>query len=138
MPLFCPIAYVEGEPHLDGGIADAIPINKAFADGFKKCVVVLTRPKGYRKKENWRMLSWLYFRYPKLRKALHEKSQKYNATIEFIEQLESEGKIFVIRPKTQLAGRLNANPDDLEKFYQEGITIGENSIEKLRKFLENV
>ena len=138
MPLFCPIAYIDGKPYLDGGIADAIPIKKAFDDGFKKCVVILTRQKGYRKNENWRILSWLYFRYPKLRKALHEKSQKYNSTIEFIEQLEAEGKIFVIRPQTQLAGRLNANPDDLEKFYQEGFAIGENSIENLKKFFKTI
>ncbi len=137
MPLFCPIAYVEGKPYLDGGIADAIPIKKAFADGFEKCVVILTRQKGYRKNENWKMLSWLYWKYPKLRKALIEKSQKYNSTIELIEQLENEGKIFVIRPNTQLAGRLNANTEDLEKFYQEGVLIGENCIENLNKYFNN-
>ncbi len=137
MPLFCPIAYVEGKAYLDGGISDAIPIKKAISDGNKKIVVVLTRPQGYRKKEDWRLLSLLYWRYPNLRKALCSKADKYNSTMDFIEKLEQEGKIFVIRPETQLAGRLNANPDALESFYQEGISVGNNSIEKMKNFLLN-
>ena len=51
LPFVCPISYVDGEPMLDGGICDAIPIRKAIADGFDRNVVILTRNKGYRKDE---------------------------------------------------------------------------------------
>ena len=49
LPFVCPIAYVDNEPMLDGGIADSIPILRARELGFDNNVVVLTRNKGYRK-----------------------------------------------------------------------------------------
>lgn len=36
---------------LDGGIADSIPVQYALDQGYEKIVVVLTRNRGYRKKE---------------------------------------------------------------------------------------
>ena len=135
MPLFCPIVYVQGRPYLDGGIADAIPLSKANADGYQKCVVVLTRRYGYRKNENWKWLSWFYYKYPNLRKALIEKSACYNATISRIEQLEKEGQIFVIRPTIKLAGRLNSNSDELQKLYENGVEQVEKNLANLEKFL---
>ena len=50
LPYVCPIAYVDGEPMLDGGIVDSIPVLRAIEQGFDKNVVVLTRNRGYRKK----------------------------------------------------------------------------------------
>ena len=33
LPFVCPIAYVDGEPMLDGGIADSIPVLRAQEQG---------------------------------------------------------------------------------------------------------
>ena len=49
LPFVCPIAYVDGQPMLDGGIADSIPLLRARSLGYDNNVVVLTRNKGYRK-----------------------------------------------------------------------------------------
>lgn len=49
LPFVCPISYVDGEPMLDGGIADSIPLLRAREMGYTNNVVVLTRNKGYRK-----------------------------------------------------------------------------------------
>ncbi len=135
MPLFCPIAYVQGRPYLDGGIADAIPISRAQADGYEKCVVVLTRPLGYRKYENWKLLSLFYYKYPNLRKALIKKAELYNKTISKIEELERKGQVFVIRPSMKLTGRLNSNPDELQTLYENGVAEVEKNIANLEKFL---
>ena len=51
LPYACPIIYVDGRPMLDGGIVDSIPLLRAFDQGCEKCVVVLTRNRGYRKSE---------------------------------------------------------------------------------------
>lgn len=37
---------------LDGGIADSIPVEYALSQGYERLVVILTRNKGYRKKES--------------------------------------------------------------------------------------
>ena len=39
-------------PMLDGGIADSIPVEYALSQGYERLVVILTRNKGYRKKES--------------------------------------------------------------------------------------
>lgn len=37
---------------LDGGIADSNPVEYALSQGYERLVVILTRNKGYRKKES--------------------------------------------------------------------------------------
>ena len=49
LPFVCPIAYVDGRPMLDGGIADSIPLLRARELGYDNNVVVVTRNRGYRK-----------------------------------------------------------------------------------------
>lgn len=51
LPFVSPITYVDGVPMLDGGIADSIPVEYALSQGYERLVVILTRNKGYRKKE---------------------------------------------------------------------------------------
>ena len=52
MPLAQSMAIIDDVPYLDGGISEAIPLEKAILDGYDKIVVVLTREKGYRAKED--------------------------------------------------------------------------------------
>lgn len=97
LPFVCPVSYVDGEPMLDGGICDAIPIRKAIADGFDRNVVILTRNKGYRKDEKEKSLPWfMYRKYPALRESLRIKNKRYNETLDFLEQLEREKKVILI------------------------------------------
>ena len=51
LPYACPIIDVDSRPMLDGGIVDSIPLLRAYEHGYDKCVVVLTRNRGYRKSE---------------------------------------------------------------------------------------
>ena len=70
LPFVCPITYVDGEPMLDGGIADSIPILRARELGYDNNVVVLTRNKGYRKSEKeMKTVSLFYKEYPAMQDA---------------------------------------------------------------------
>ncbi len=122
LPFLAPIAYVDDIPMLDGGICDPLPIKKAMEEGYKDIVVVLTRNKGYRKNIRKREIpKFVYKQYPHLRDALFIRSKHYNETIEYIERLEEEGKIKVIRPvKKIMVGRTEKDPAKLNDFYQEG------------------
>ena len=53
MPLVSRIVEIEGRKLLDGGIADSIPVRYFQSIGYDRNVVVLTRPKGYRKGKNY-------------------------------------------------------------------------------------
>ncbi|MBR5104472.1 MAG: patatin family protein [Bacteroidales bacterium] len=130
LPFVSPITYVDGIPMLDGGIVDSIPVEYAINQGYDKLVVILTRNKGYRKKENRMPLAKVTYRkYPNLRKALQERNATYNRTMDLIERLESEGKITVIRPlKPVEVGRMERDTNKLKALYQEGYDIAEQLI----------
>ncbi len=130
LPFVCPISYVDGMPMLDGGICDAIPIRKAIADGFERNVVVLTRNKGYRKEVKEKSLPWfLYRKYPALRESLRVKNERYNETLDFLEQLEREEKVTIIRPEKQLeVDRMERDVSKLEDLYNQGYECAKKSM----------
>ena len=125
LPFVSPITYVDGIPMLDGGIVDSIPVEHAMSQGYDKMVVILTRNKGYRKKESKMPLAKVtYKKYPNLRKALQERNATYNRTMDLIERLEAEGKITVIRPlKPVEVGRMEKDTAKLRALYQEGYDL---------------
>lgn len=132
LPFVSPITYVDGVPMLDGGIADSIPVEYAMSQGYEKLVVVLTRNRGYRKKETRMPAAKVFYRgYPKLQEALSERNAVYNRTLDLIERLEDEGRITVIRPLRPVeVGRMEKDTAKLTALYQEGYDIAEKLIEE--------
>ena len=122
LPYACPIIYVDGRPMLDGGIVDSNPLLRAYEQGYDKCVVVLTRNKGYRKStKKVPVPSFIYKKYPRLRVALRNRNKLYNEQLELVERLEEEGKIIVIRPeKPIVVGRMETSVKKLTDLYNQG------------------
>lgn len=123
LPFISKMVHYDGKKLLDGGVSDSIPIKKALEDGCKKCVVVLTRPKEYRKTANKSGLvaNIVYRNYPNFAKAISTRYKKYNDTLDYIEKLEKQGKIVVIRPSETLdVARLEKDPQKLIKAYRLG------------------
>lgn len=125
LPFVTKISYVDGIPMLDGGIVDSIPVKYALEQGYENLVIILTRNKGYRKKEAKMKAAKLFYRkYPHLQKALSQRNAVYNQTMDLIERLEAEGKAFVIRPvKPVEVGRMEKDTSRLATLYQEGYDI---------------
>lgn len=122
LPFVCPIALVDGEPMLDGGIADSIPFERARSLGYDHQLVVLTRNKGYRKedKPSW-VPPFFYRKYPLLREAIRQRSLLYNQQLESIEALEAAGKVTVIRPEEPIVvGRMERDTRKLSDLYEQG------------------
>ena len=131
LPYACPIIYVDGRPILDGGIVDSIPLLRAYELGYDKCVVVLTRNKGYRKStKKVPVPSFIYKKYPRLRVALRNRNKIYNEQLELVERLEEEGKIIVIRPeKPIVVGRMETSVKKLTDLYEQGYACAKKVIE---------
>jgi predicted patatin/cPLA2 family phospholipase len=135
LPYACPVIYVDGRPMLDGGIVDSIPLLRAYEQGYDKCVVVLTRNRGYRKSEKKAFVpNFIYKQYPRLRVALRNRNKLYNAQLELVERLESEGKIIVIRPeKPIVVDRMETSTQKLTDLYLEGYACAQKVMEGLEK-----
>lgn len=122
MPFFSPIVEVDGISMLDGGVCDPIPVERAIKEGFDKNVIVLTRNKGYRKKENnIKLPRWVYRKHPLMREALDHRNAMYNAQLDLVDKLEAEGKAIVIRPEELMTiERIETDISKLEHFYKHG------------------
>ena len=130
LPFVSKITYVDGVPMLDGGIADSIPVQYAMDQGYEKIIVVLTRNRGYRKKEGKMGIAKAFYRkYPALQKALAERNSIYNRTMDLIENMEDEGRITVIRPlKPVEVGRMEKDTAKMKALYDEGYEIAQTLI----------
>lgn len=130
LPFVCPIAYVDGEPMLDGGLADSIPLLRARERGFTNNVVVLTRNRGYRKadKPAW-LPPFAYRKYPALRETIRQRNLLYNQQLDLVERLEEKGELLVIRPELPIVvDRIERNTDKLRDLYQQGYACAEKII----------
>lgn len=134
LPFMATAIEHQGKILMDGGIADPIPIKKAQVDGVQKNVLILTKPKGYRKKKS--SFSWLpqyiYKEFKGLNKALETRYKLYNETLDYIEELESKNKVYVIRPSRNLkVGRVERNPEKLTQLYEVGYEDAKKDYERL-------
>lgn len=125
LPFVCPVAYVDGQPMVDGGVADSIPLQRALDKGFVNNVVVLTRNKGYRKPDKPSKVPFIFYRkYPNLRRAISMRNLVYNSQMELVERMEAEGKLLVIRPQKPLeVDRIERDTRKLLDLYNEGYEL---------------
>ena len=140
MPVLSKMIAVEGRKYLDGGISLPIAYKRAMELGYEKVVVVLTRQHGYRKKPVDRLTKRGYDRYfgplPELRAALEEVPERYNRMQEEMDELEADGKLFIIRPEFPVMGsRVEQDAEKLKALYAEGRRIGDARLEALREYL---
>ena len=133
-----PVEY-NGRIIMDGGLSDAIPLAKSMSDGNRKHVLVLTQPRGYRKKTSTLTLILMRLRYPHFRgmqKALAGRAAAYNRTIVWIDHLEDEGRIFVIRPNAGLGvKRVDRDQQKLLATYDKGYSDAQVRCDDLRNYL---
>ena len=141
LPLFSPIVKYEGKDLMDGAVIDSIPAKKALEDGCEKLIIVLTRNEGFKMKPLIKikpLIKLKYRKYPKYIKSILTRYIRYNQTLKLIEELEVQGKAFVIRPsKTLEVGRFEKNKKRLETLYIQGYEDTKRILNKLEQFLKD-
>ena len=139
MPFVSKPVNIDNKKYLDGGIADSIPIDKMMCMDYDKVIVVLTRPKEYRKKKSNQVFPKLYYKtYPKFAEAINHRYQMYNEELEKISHLEKEGKIFVIRPSKLIKiKRIEKNKDKIQEMYDLGEEDALNLLVRLNEFINH-
>lgn len=137
IPIVSKPVKLDGYELLDGGVSDSIPVNWML-ERSSKTVVVLTRDKSYRKKpmKYINLLKKAFKEYPKLQKALENRHIVYNETLDQIDQLEREGRIFVIRPSKPIAcAMIEKDPNHLQEIYDIGRKDALNYLNDLKEYL---
>ncbi len=138
LPFCSKIVKINDKLYLDGGISDAIPVNKCLEMGYDKVIVITTRPLNYRKtKSNQLLPKIFYHRYPNFVKAINTRYQRYNDTLDQLQELEKQNKIFVIRPSKLIKiNRLEKNPDKMQEIYNLGLQDFQDNYQALQKYLK--
>lgn len=137
LPYFSRLVEIDKKKYLDGGCSDSVPIDAFQKMGYEKNVIILTRPAGYEKKSEKPILSTLFYRkYPEFSKVLKKRYLLYNESMRYIERLEKDGSVLVIRPEKALRiGRLENNPEKTQEIYDVGYRDGLKMIENIKAFL---
>lgn len=138
LPLISEMVKFKGYELLDGGLADSIPIKKSIEDGNNKNIIVLTRNKEYRKGpvKNKAIIKLKYKKYPKLIETILNRYKHYNETLDYIEQLEKEGKVIVIRPSLPIkVGRCEKDPEKLRALFNNGYEDAKKYFEKIIEYI---
>ncbi|MCI8966997.1 MAG: patatin family protein [Lachnospiraceae bacterium] len=127
--------------YLDGGIADAIPVRRAVADGNARNVVILTKEVGYVRKQASRamrnMIRLRYAKFPKVYELVSDRHARYNETLAFLAGEEQAGRAFVIRPQVPNdIGRIEKDRKKLEALYELGYHDAKKCHDRLMGFLQ--
>ena len=127
-------SLINGHRKFDGGIADPLPVEKAYELGAKKIIVIRTYEKKFRRKlkpENY--IGALFSRkYPKLRKALLEHDKTYNRAIDFINNPPHDCDIVQLCPPEKLKSKRDSkNIEILKADYKIGKRVAEEYLNGL-------
>ena len=138
MPVVSRPVRLMGRSLLDGGISDSIPVKFFESIGYTRNAAVLTQPRGYRKgaQSGMKILARLLKQYPAIVKDLKERHIIYNRELDYIDQREKEGKLFVIAPPHELKiGRTEHDTERMDEVYQIGRQTMKEHISELNQFL---
>ena len=121
-------SLIDGRRKFDGGIADPIPVEKAYKMGAKKIIVIRTYDKNFRRKlklENY-IGALLSSQYPSLRKALLQHDKTYNRALGFINNPPHDCEIVQLCPPKKLKSKRDTkNIEVLKADYKLGKSVAE-------------
>lgn len=131
-----PILYrtfprIDGRPMADGGLVDPLPVGEAVRRGARRIMVVRSRPRGYKKKENLiqHILNWRLRRFPLLKKAMTNRVRRYNEAVALIRRPPPGITITEICPPNGFrSSRLSRDPRILFEGYEQGRALADEAI----------
>ena len=134
LPIACRPYVIDGVPYFDGGMSDPVPYRRAMDDGCDRVVVLLTRPKDFRRPPlSHPQAARLALRhYPRALEALLRRHLVYNQALDELAELEKQGRALVLAP-ADIDGisTLRRNAMAMERLYGYGYQDGA----KLERFL---
>ena len=137
LPLLFPVFHIGDQPYLDGGCADAIPWERALAQGCDRVVVILTRERDYvrREEKTLPLIERRYRAYPRFVDTMRRRVERYNENRQRLFDLEREGRVLIVAPQnTQGFSRTERDVDKIRALWQDGYAQGWAIRDTLRDF----
>lgn len=134
IPFVCSPYFIEGVPYYDGALSDPVPLGKAFSLGCDKVVLLLTKPRAFRRTpdRDKKLAAGIRKKYPKAAAQLERRAERYNAGVDLAEEYEKQGRLLLIAPDDTCGmDTLTRDPEAMKRFYEKGFRDGG----KIVKFL---
>lgn len=114
-------------------------LENAIDNGYDKIVVIKTRDRGFRKQNKDNVLSdVMYIGYPNFIDKLTNKASNYNRQCDEIDELEKDGRLFVIAPSRPVkVSRLEKDMEKLGDLYWLGYNDCVNNLINLQSYLNS-
>ncbi len=126
-----PPVEIDGRRYLDGGILDAIPIQRAVADGHDLVTLILNKRPGRYKKDNPIIAKIAAARYPKLRHGILRHQEHKNEAMHYARNPPPGVAVRIIRPEVPThLHRLSRDLSVLEAAIDQGRYGGRRHIDK--------
>lgn len=123
LPVACKPYPIDGALYFDGGIAEPIPIQKAFDDGCDKVILVLTksREEYTRPIGKTRLVHAILSQYPAVAALMDNLHIRCQEILKDAQTLEKEGKLVVIEPSDCFGMKtLTRDKITIYKMYRQG------------------
>ena len=127
IPFVCHPYVIDGVPYYDGAISDPVPVEKAFSMGSDRVVLILTRPREFRRTadRDRKIASLIRRKYPAAAAGMEQRAEKNNEGIRLAEEYEKEGRLLVIAPDDTCGmDTLTRDKGAMRRFYEKGLRDG--------------
>ena len=135
IPVVCHPYEVEGRKYFDGALSDPVPVQKAFQMGCDKVILLLTKPRNFRRTgdRDDALAKLLEEEFPNAAEAMRGRARLYNEEVSMAKLLASSGKVLIVAPDdTCGVNTLTRDPEPLHELYSKGYGDGM----KIKEFLE--
>lgn len=129
MPVACKPFLHDGKEYVDGGVADPIPVEKAFEMGCDKVYVIIPRPPAEKNREFSYLMKPFLKDYPSVLELMANRPKIYNRQLHVLDEYIKAGKVILIAPDNDKG--LNMITKDKEKltaYYHKGYNDAQNII----------
>ena len=134
IPFICKPYFVHGIPYYDGALGDPVPVEKAFASGCDRVVVLLTKPENVLRtsEQDEKMAARIRKKYPNAAEKLCQRANRYNEGVALAQEYAKQGKALIVAPDdTCGVSTLSRDAANLQRLYEKGYADGQ----KIKSFV---
>ncbi len=134
IPFVCKPYFIQGTPYYDGALGDPVPIEKAFALGCDRVVVLLTKPENVLRtsEQDEKLAARIRKKYPHAAEKLRQRANRYNEGVALAQEYARQGKALIVAPDdTCGVSTLSRDPTNMKRLYDKGYADGE----KIKAFM---
>ena len=141
LPILMPPVEIDGDTYVDGALGPngGLPFDQPLREGYRKLLVVLTRPRDFVKDPMpasvGALLRTAYRSFPSVFEGVALRTDRYNAGRRFLFELEERGQAYVFAPDNLWINNTEPRRERLEATYRAGLVQAVREMPAIKAFL---